>query len=72
MNKQLNRFGRLRLTHLENQRQGLLKHMEEEGLLEAHLLAVQRRAYMEYEQLLMAGMEEQAAEAFIIRDILQE
>jgi hypothetical protein len=67
----LNRYGRMRLDYLRRSQPELLERIERNGTLFNHLLASQRRLELELEQLVYAGVEEDAAEGYVIQEFIQ-
>lgn len=67
---QLTRFAKLRLDYLETRKPQLLNSMKQEGLLEAHLRNSQQYAKWELEQLVFAGMDEEAAEHLVLQEFI--
>ena len=68
--EQLNRFGRMRLDYLRTCRPELLLRIEGEGRLQEHLLALQKHVEWELGQLIAAGLEEDTAEFYVLREFL--
>lgn len=68
---ELNHFGELRLEFLKTRRPDLLRVMERGGMLERHLLRLQRSAEIELEQLVFAGMVEEKAEAYVRQEYIE-
>lgn len=66
----LNRFGILRLQFLQTSKPELLEEMRHTGALEDHLLTSQRSAEWELGQLIFAGMEEEKAERYVLREYI--
>ena len=68
--EQLNRFGRMRLDYLKTCRPELLVRIEGEGRLQEHLLTLQKHVEWEWGQLVAAGLEEETAEYYVLREFL--
>jgi hypothetical protein len=68
--EQLNRFGRMRLDYLKTCRPELLLRIEGEGRLQEYLLALQKHVEWELGQLMAAGLEEETAEFYVLREFL--
>jgi len=68
--EQLNRFGRMRLDYLKTCRPELLLRIEGAGRLQEHLLALQKHVEWELGQLMAAGLEEETAEFYVLREFL--
>lgn len=64
----LNHYGKLRLRYLQKNRPEFLTVMEENGRLSRHLLQAQRFAAWEFERLLFSGMDEKAAEEYVLSE----
>ncbi|BCR06813.1 hypothetical protein DESUT3_38820 [Desulfuromonas versatilis] len=66
----LNHFGMMRLTYLQTRKPRLLLSMKRSGVLEKHLLNAQKSAAWEWEQLIFAGMEQEAADQFVLNEYI--
>lgn len=66
----LNRFGRLQLKYLQATRPELLQ-VEKNGLLFKRFLASQCSMEWEFEQLVFAGVEEDAAGRYVIEEFFR-
>jgi hypothetical protein len=67
----LNKFGMQRLEYLRSRQPQILTSLENEGILEIHLLYAQKRADWQMAHLVMAGMKEFEAEEIVLREIIQ-
>lgn len=68
--RNLDKFGTERLVYLKRQKPQVFKELQDDGILEKHLLHVQRRAVWQVDHLVMAGMEEFEAEEIVLREII--
>lgn len=68
--KDLDKFGAKRLEYLNRQKPQLLKELQDDGILQQHLLHAQRRAARQLDHLVIAGMEEFEAEEIVLREII--
>lgn len=66
----LDRFGKLRLEYLQVRKPHLFSSMKSSEMLEEHLLHSQKHAKWEFEQLVSAGMDEEAAEHLVLREYI--
>jgi hypothetical protein len=70
--EKLNRFGRMRLDYLRTCQPALLERIESTGTLFKHLLSSQRSIEWDLEQLVFAGLEEEAAERYVIQEHIRK
>ena len=68
---ELNRYGQMRLDYLTSRRPQLLERIECNGSLLSHLITFQRTVAWELGQMISAGVEEDAAERYVIREYIQ-
>jgi hypothetical protein len=64
----LNRYGRMRLKYLRTCRPEVLETIRRSGALLNHLLTSQRRIAWDLDQMVFAGVEEGAAERYVIQE----
>jgi hypothetical protein len=67
----LNRFGQMRLDYLRTCQPALLERIKRNGTLFHHLLSSQRSIEWDLEQLVFSGLEEEAAERYVIQEYIQ-
>lgn len=68
--RDLNKFGMERLEYLKRQKPQVLKELQDDGILEEHLLHAQRRASWQLDYLVMSGLDECKAEEIVLREII--
>lgn len=68
--KHLDRYGHLRLAHLQTRKPHLYHSMQNSELLIEHLLHSQKQAKWEFEQMVSAGMDEEAAEHLVLQEFI--
>lgn len=66
--EQLNRFGKMRLEYLHSTKPAQLDAMRRSGGLEKHLLSLQRSALWDWDQMVSAGLREEQAEQYVLRE----
>jgi len=67
----LNRFGLRGMQHLKIHNPALFQKLEEEGLLDVFLRHCQDRAEWDFHQLTFGGLDEDDAEAYVLREYFQ-
>jgi len=67
----LNRFGRLQLRYLQDSQPDLLTQIQNNSALVNHFLAARCSMEWEFEQMVFAGVEEDAAERYVIEEFFR-
>jgi len=67
---ELNRFGRMYLNHLMDNRRQMFEEMKADGSLHQHLKERSDRAANQYESLLRHGAQSLEAEEMVTRELL--
>jgi hypothetical protein len=66
----INRYGLLRLQFLKARKPHLLADIEKHQQLENHLMDLQYQVEMELGQLIFAGLEDDWAEQYVLREFI--